>query len=268
MSMKQLGILGCGFMGQAILRSALQAGACHPGHIVVLERDPARAEQIRRDFAVATVTDIASLHACERLMLAIKPQNLAEIDPFPKAPRTVMSILAGTHTDTLLKTFPGGHIARVMPNLPIRHGAGMSAVFYAEKSVFPTQEQAFVQKLFESGGKVVELEREDQMNAFTAFCGSGPAYFLYLAEVLTTLADKWGFTPEQSDAMMRQTLIGAAALAQHDPDTPLAQLREQITSKGGTTQAALQAIQQVGDAPFQEMIAAAVARGKELEEGV
>lgn len=208
-----------------------------------------------------------------QILLAIKPQSLPEaaaalrpaIDERSRdfGPPVVMSILAGTPTSTLRAalaapdTDPAGlPVVRIMPNTPARLRKSMTAISAAEGVTASHAQFAF--DLFSSLGEVVKI-REELMDAFTALAGSGPAYVFYLAEAMMRAAGEVGFDRITADRVVRQTIAGAAALLTESSEPPEA-LRQAVTSKGGTTEAACAALDARG---VMDAISAAIQAGRD-----
>ena len=202
--------------------------------------------------------------------LAVKPQIMGTVcqglKEFLPAGFPVLSIAAGKSTAFFQEQFSKDTpVIRAMPNTPAAIGKGITAL-YATDNVTDDQ-KAMADALMGAAGKTLWLNDESQMDAVTAVSGSGPAYVFYLMEALTLAAEKTGLSIEQSRQLARQTIIGAAALAEQESGLPASILRENVTSPGGTTEAALKILM---DGKFQEImdkaIAAATARSKELSD--
>lgn len=179
--------------------------------------------------------------APDMIVLAVKPQIMAEVAPGLRGlagPQTAfLSIAAGLSSDGLADLFGGGAaIIRSMPNLPATVGQGITAL-YANAAVRPEQLQ-LAEQLLGAIGAVVQLEDESLMDAVTALSGSGPAYVFLLAEVMQQAGEVLGLEAGLAGQLARQTVIGAAALLD-EAGEPASVLRENVTSKGGTTAAAL-----------------------------
>ena len=152
-----------------------------------------------------------------------------------------MSIMAGVSTKTIETAFPerSVRVVRAMPNLPIHVGAGMAGVC---KGAFAQDVDLLrAQRIFEAGGRCIVIDDETQMDAITAISGSGPAYFYYFVEALTEAGTRAGLTRAQSDILAKQTCLGAARMMLESGEAP-SDLRGKVTSPGGTTQAALEAM--------------------------
>lgn len=187
------------------------------------------------------------------IVLAIKPQGFAEL--IPQLPSligeaTLVSVMAGITLDALKET-GAEHVVRVMPNTPAMIGEGMSAIFAPG---LPTERLEAVQQLFESAGRTVMVEHEEQMHAITAISGSGPGYVFAFMEALEQSAIGMGINAETARLLVQQTLVGSALLADYTKLDP-ARLRAQVTSPGGTTEAALNILNEHG---FQALVKQAV----------
>ena len=203
------------------------------------------------------------------LVLAIKPQMLDAVAPVLTTlagPQTlVVSILAGKSISDIAARLPGvTSIVRAMPNTPASIGQGISGLVASEGTLSP--QRIFAQRLLETVGDAVWIPDESLMDAVTAVSGSGPAYLFFFAEMLAEAGQDAGLPPDLASALARKTVVGAAALMAASPAIAPAVLRENVTSPGGTTAAALE-ILSGGDALkplMRRAVAAAVARGKAL----
>lgn len=259
----KLGFYGCGNMGGAILNAVLQNNICTPDEILVVERDEENLKIKSEKLKVQTSLNSDDLQGCEYVILAFKPQGLVGIKPIPENDQVLISILAGSRINSIQKIFKNNKVVRTMPNIPIQYGSGMTGICF-EKGVFTDPEKAFVTSLFQSGGQTLELSKEEDFDSFTALCGSGPAYFLYLAEQLTRIAEAHGYTSEQAHTMLRQTMMGAADMVKYS-DISSEELRKKITSQGGVTEASIHKFKEGGiDDLCLQAIHAGVNRSKEL----
>ena len=174
----------------------------------------------------------------------------------------VFSILAGVTTDRIADAIGHSRIVRIMPNLPCSIGYGATGLSRGKSAT--DEDVASAKELFSQIGIVTEVP-EDLMDAVTAVSGSGPAYVFYLAEAMIAGGKQAGLDTEIADALARQTILGAAALLLQD-ERSAGELRDAVTSKGGTTAAALQVMdnQHMFDAIVEAVIAARN-RGRELD---
>lgn len=267
-------------MARAIILGAVDAGACLPDRISVVELEEAKRAFFEargiRAFASAEeglgrLTTTESRPGDGHILLAIKPQSLAgmaaELRPLLDREgnsRPVVSILAGTPTSKLESALGDrARILRAMPNLPARIRKGTTAIAGGRSWQGPWTQ---ARSLFGALGQVVEIQ-ESLFDAFTAIAGSGPAYVFYLAEALTRAAVAQGFDAAQADVIVRSVLAGSSDLLARESDRQAVELRASVTSKGGTTAAAVSVLDQAG---LQEVIvnaiAAATRRGRELAE--
>lgn len=183
------------------------------------------------------------------VVVAVKPQAFAELAPHLAAiagDATVVSIMAGISLATI-KAAGLEHVARVMPNTPVLINEGMSAIYAPDLAEDRLED---VRALFEATGSIVMLANESQMHAVTAISGSGPAYVFAFMEALEQAAIGMGLDAELARSLVRQTLVGAALLADAAEADP-AELRQKVTSPGGTTEAALKVL---GDAGLNRLV--------------
>lgn len=259
------------FIGGGNMASALIGGLRKQGFSVaglqVVEPDAARRERLTETFGVRTTAglDEAALH-CEVLMLAVKPQVMKEaIAPAAGrlANQLVISVAAGLRLGDISRWLGGySRLIRCMPNTPALIGAGITGL-YADPAI-GQEDRATAEKILRAVGQTVWVADEALMDVVTAISGSGPAYFFYFLEALAAAGKELGLPEATARLLAVETALGAARLAQAS-DEPLAMLRERVTSKGGTTEAALQVFSREAlDAIIMQGVAAAVARGREL----
>lgn len=267
LSGKKICLAGAGKMGFAMLESWLTSGLKGKNFIVF---DP---------FISASVQDICNTHevsinplnrdSVDILILAVKPQILDEavgaIIPFINEKTLIISIIAGKTLDDLKKRFPKTDcIIRTMPNLPASVGAGATGAV-ASKSVSETQRQQ-ADLLLSISGLVEWVEDETSINVIAAISGSGPAYVFLLVEALTQAGISNGLAEDMAQRLARQTIVGSGRLLENSI-LSAATLRENVTSPGGTTAAALKIFRDgnQGMIPMTERaIEAAIKRAEEL----
>ncbi len=218
----------------------------------------------RSDFAAADLN--ASTHI-DAVVLAVKPQHFLEaaqsLKPLLRPHTVVISIMAGIPIAKISAALDNhAAIVRTMPNTPARIAQGITGI-YATPACSAAQSE-LAQAIMASIGKTVFVDAESQLDAVTAVSGSGPAYVFYIAQAMTQAGMELGLPAQTAKLLALATLQGAAALAQHT-DEDLDSLREQVTSKGGTTYAAMTVLQdkQVAQA-FHAALAAANDRAKAL----
>lgn len=264
-------LVGCGKMGGAMLRGWLAQGVAAQTVAVV---DPV-AEVPTGVTRFARSEDLPPETSADVVVLAVKPQMMEQTLPAYRAlaasGRTLfLSVAAGktiSYFQDRLSAGSGVPVVRAMPNTPAAIGQGMT-VLTAGAGVSAAQ-RATCQKLMEATGQVAWLEDEALMDAVTAVSGSGPAYVFHLVEAMAQAGAAMGLPEDLALMLARQTVVGSGALLQQSPESA-AQLRQNVTSPGGTTAAALGVLMEptAGLPPLMEKaIQAAVQRGKELAAG-
>jgi pyrroline-5-carboxylate reductase len=262
-------LVGAGKMGLAMLEGWLKLGV-DGRSVAVLDPHPSPAlGEIAARQGVAVNPAPGALAPPDALVLAIKPQSFAAAAPDVNAfvgPRTlVLSIMAGQTMDDMAARLPAaGAVARAMPNTPAAVGRGITGVF-AGAGVLPDQ-RAMAEALLSAVGRVEWVEREDLIDAVTALSGSGPAYVFYLAECMAKAGVAAGLPADVAARLARATVEGAGELMFREAATAPGKLRENVTSPGGTTAAALAVLMaDDGLAPLMaRAVLAAEKRAKEL----
>jgi len=266
---KPIGFLGAGQMAEAIVRGLIEAGL-FAGR-ALFASDPVQARRAVFQSLVARVTEdnLAVVRECEVLIIAVKPQNLdhllGQIGPDLTRDHLLITLCAGCPT----RLFEGAagepvRVVRAMPNLPMRVRRGATALCAGRHATPSDMELA--EKVFCAAGSVVRVE-ESLMDAVTALSGSGPAYFYFLVEVMIAAARREGLPPDVARELAVQTARGAAEMMAVGDASP-EELRRQVTSKGGTTEAAFRSMEanRVREALL-GAIGAAVSRARELGQG-
>lgn len=258
------------FLGGGNMANALIGGMVAKGFdaraISVIELAPAARDKIAaHGVRVGTAPD-ASTAKAGTVVLAVKPQDaraaLASIAS-SVAGQLVISIAAGLRLDALSRWL-GGHknLVRCMPNTPALVGAGITGVYALPEVDGEGRERA--ETILSALGEVVWLKDERLLDTVTAVSGSGPAYVFWLIEQLAAFAERSGIAPQDALRLAKHCVLGSAKLAVASNDAP-AQLRKNVTSKGGTTEAALRVFEQEKLADrLQKALAAAEHRGTEL----
>lgn len=259
-------ILGGGNMATALIGGLREKGFSAAG-MQVIELNAEVRDALTEKFGVrcTETIDAASLN-CEVLMLAVKPQQMREaLKPLIGQLRDqlVISIAAGIRVADIARWLGGhGRIVRTMPNTPALIGAGITGL-YAAPDVDAEQRQ-LADTILAAVGSTLWVENESQVDAVTAISGSGPAYVFYFIEALESAALELGFDLPSARKLALETTLGAARLAARSNDAP-AILRERVTSKGGTTEAALRSLENDAvRAAVARAAQAAAARGREL----
>jgi pyrroline-5-carboxylate reductase len=267
---RRVAILGCGKIGEALLSGLLSSGWREPGEIVVTGRRQARIDELHDRHGVeATFSNAEASSGSGLLVLAVKPQDfetlLGEIGPSLVPEQTVLSIAAAIPTWTIeRRAAPNIPVVRAMPNAPstVHEGiAGICAGAHASD-----EHLAIAEECLSHLGAVVRVP-ERYMDAVTAVSGSGPAYFALLAEAMIEAGILLGLSREVSTQLVVQTMLGTGVLLRDAKMHPV-ELREAVTSPGGTTIRAIHELEQAGvRAAFLNAIQAAMERSRELAGG-
>jgi pyrroline-5-carboxylate reductase len=256
-------LVGAGKMGSALLGGWLGRGIDGKSITIV---DPAPSEETQmaaRYKSVRVNPAIAEIAAPAVLFLAIKPQTLDEaasqIAPLVGPQTLLLSILAGKTTGNLKARLPAATgIVRAMPNTPAAIRRGISAA-YATAEVSVAQ-RATADELLSAVGRVEWLDDESHLDAVTAVSGSGPAYVFLLAECLAEAGAAAGLPPDLAARLARTTVEGSGELMHRSPEKAVSRLREEVTSPGGTTAAALNIL--MGESGLRKLMEAAVEAAK------
>ncbi|MEQ1888090.1 MAG: pyrroline-5-carboxylate reductase [Alphaproteobacteria bacterium] len=260
-------LVGAGKMGDALLRGWLGRGLS-PQQIVIFEPAPstellalAGAQAIRLNPQIVDVTDASVL------VLAVKPQAMQDVlpglAPLAKGGALILSIAAGKPIGFFEQYFSASPIVRAMPNTPAAIGLGMTVLCANGRVTDAQREMAY--RLMDAVGEVAWIQDETLMDPVTAVSGSGPAYVFLLIEALASAGEKAGLDAGLANLLARQTVRGAAALAAQS-DQPASLLRENVTSPGGTTAAALAVLMRPEGLQMllDEAVEAATRRSREL----
>jgi pyrroline-5-carboxylate reductase len=267
---RRVAILGAGTIGESLLRGLLSGGWRKPDELVVTVRDEERAAELAERHGVrATLSNTEAVTGAKLVVIAVKPQDfdtlLGEIGGVLTPEQTVLSVAAAIPTATIeAKVAPGVPVVRAMPNRPatVHEGiAGICAGAHAGEDHLRLAEEALSHV-----GAVVQVP-ERYMDAVTAVSGSGPAYFALLAEAMIEAGILLGLSREISTQLVVQTMFGTAKLLRDEGLHPV-ELREQVTSPGGTTIRAIRELELAGvRAAFLNAIQAAMERSRELAAG-
>lgn len=261
-----LGFIGFGNMGRAIAKGLVQAGAIPADRLLAFDVKPESAKRVEEIGGVALESAAALAERSQTLLLAPKPQDmevaLDSIAAHLGAESLVISIAAGISISYIQGVLGSErHVARVMPNTPALVGAGAAGIALSASC---TEEDAGVaEAIFESVG-IAERLPESALDAVTALSGSGPAYFFAFVEACVKAGVSLGLPEDQATRLAGQTLYGAGLLLKESGESA-ATLRERVTSKGGTTEAALACFEQRDlDGVVRAAMEAAAARSQEL----
>ena len=269
-----IAFIGGGNMAGALIGGLVKAGR-DPATLLVIDPGAAQRQKLAADFGVRTqaAADVALADAAA-VVWAVKPQ-LFGVAAAPCAAHIAqalqLSVMAGIRSDAIARAIAAAgagadaerpRIVRTMPNTPALIGRGIAGL-YATPAV-SADERAFVEQVLAPTGQTLWVDHEVDLDAVTALSGSGPAYVFYFIEAMVDAALQMGLSAEQGRRLALATFDGATALAAQSDESP-AVLRERVTSKGGTTYAALQSLQASGvQAAFVAALRAAQQRAKEL----
>jgi pyrroline-5-carboxylate reductase len=257
--------IGGGNMASALIGGLLRSGA-QPADIAVVEPAESQRAQLRQTFGLEPLaTADARLAQAATVVWAVKPQLFVEAAapcrPFVSG-ALQLSVMAGVRSATVASLSGSERVVRSMPNTPALIGQGIAGLF--ARPAVSAAERSAVEALFKPTGHALWVAQEDDLDAVTALSGSGPAYVFYFIEAMMQAGVEMGLNAEQARLLAQSTFAGAAALAQQSPLTP-AKLREQVTSKGGTTYAALMSLDDSGvKGAFIKALHAARTRAAEL----
>jgi pyrroline-5-carboxylate reductase len=248
-----LAIVGGGKIGEALLAGLVRragtagAGDVGAGDVVVVERSPERATELTARYGVATDDLAGAARRCRVLLLAVKPQDIGVLldllAPHVTADHLVVSVAAGVPTARIEAVLPAGTpVVRVMPNTPALVDEGMSVLSAGSHATESHLDEA--EALLSPVGRVRRVP-EAQQDAVTALSGSGPAYFFYLVEAMIDAGILLGLPRTLAADLIVQTALGAAVMLRDSGEHPV-QLREAVTSPGGTTIAAIRELERHG----------------------
>jgi pyrroline-5-carboxylate reductase len=266
--MSQTAILGAGVMGETLLSGLVRAGR-RVDALLVGEKRPDRARELEERYGVAVVSNVDAARKADTVAIVVKPQDMAdlldEVAPELRPGQLVVSLAAGITTAFIEARVPEGvAVVRVMPNTPALVDEGMAAI--APGSHCDEAHLAEAESLMASTGKVLRVP-ERQMDAVTAISGSGPAYLFFVVESMIEAGVHLGLPRATATELVVQTVVGSATMLRETGTHPVV-LREQVTSPGGTTAAALRELEvHKVRAAFLAAMEAARDRSRALAEG-
>jgi len=268
---KKITFIGAGNMAGSIISGLVKGG--YPADFICAS-DPSvdNTEKLTQSYAVKGSQDnVEAANWCEVIVLAVKPQIMAAVcqtladHGVDFSNKLVISIAAGISVQRLQSLLGADSaIIRTMPNTPALVQKGMAGLF-ASKQVSEA-DKTFAGELMSAVGEIVWVEEEALINAVTAASGSAPAYFFLFMEAMQAKAMAMGFDEEQSRLLVLQTALGSAEMVKQNADISLSQLRENVTSKGGTTAEGIRTFNELGLTDIVAKAMQAVAdRGLEME---
>jgi pyrroline-5-carboxylate reductase len=264
---KTVAFIGAGNMGEALIRGLLAAKTVDPSQIIVADIRAERRDFLARGFGVRAVSDnAAAVKSADIIVLAVKPQQMNEVlvalAPVANGAKLFISIAAGITTARIERGLGGqARVIRTMPNTPALVGAGAAAL--AKGSHATDEDIAMAESILGAVGVTVRVD-EARLAAVTALSGSGPAYVFHVAEAMIKAGVAVGLDEGLARKLAIQTIYGAAKLMAESGEAP-AELRRKVTSPGGTTEAALNVLNERKlEEAFAEAIRAAEKRSREL----
>jgi pyrroline-5-carboxylate reductase len=253
----KMSFIGGGNMGEAMVAALLHNHIIPAENMMVSDASNSRREHLKQMHNIRTTdSNLEAVRWGDVVVLAIKPQVLPEITAELigklKTGQLVLSIIAGAKIDTLREGLKHKKIVRIMPNTPAQIGMSMS-VWTATEEV-TEQQKSTARNILTAMGKEIYVEKEQTLDMVTAVSGSGPAYFFLFVEALTDAAVSIGLPRDMAKIMVLQTMSGSGNLIEKSGTEP-AELKERVTSKGGTTAAALKVFE---DGQFRQLVTKAV----------
>ncbi len=261
-------VLGAGVMGETLVSGLLRSGR-RPADLLLTERRDDRAAELRERYGVDVVGNAEAAATADTLVLVVKPQDmnelLADVAPHLSAGALVVSLAAGITTGSIESQLPAGvAVVRVMPNTPALVDEGMAAISRGQHC--DEQHLREAEELLSSVGRVLRVP-EQQLDAVTAVSGSGPAYLFFVVESMIEAGVHLGLPRTTAAELVVQTVVGSAKLLRETGEHPTV-LREQVTSPGGTTAAAVRKLEDHKvRAAFLTALEAARDRSRELSAG-
>lgn len=265
----KLGLIGCGFMGEALLSATIDKGVAAPGDVFVAEVNDERCSVVSGRYGVRTTSNPQDVvDGSELVILAVKPQEFHRaahtLDGRFRREQTIMSIMAGVPVDRIARALSHAAIVRVMPNTPAAVGEGVS-VWMATPEVDDTA-RGQVGAILGAMGREVHVEDERYLDMATALSASGPGFIYMLIEAFIDAGVHVGFKRDVAEMLALQTFIGSTKYAEATGKHP-AQLRNEVTSPAGTTAAGLVILEGAGvRGAIIDAIEAAYQRSRELGE--
>lgn len=243
--MSKIAFIGSGSMARAIISGLVRTGTPGADIFVVNPNNPKSCGEVQEKYGTITAP-AESIAEADTVVIAVKPQSFPAAypayAPYVQPDTLVVSIMAGIPTATVEAAFPKTHVVRVMPNIALAVGYGAAGVAPGKSACDLDVKRAI--ELFAPGGVAVPVS-EAQIDDVAALSGSGAAYIYYLVENLRDAAIEAGIAPETAAMLARQTLLGAAKQMEVEDEAP-EELRRRITSKKGTTEAAINALDEHG----------------------
>lgn len=271
--MNKIAFIGAGNMARAIIIGLVNSGIT-PQDIIVANPSEAKRLTLAKEFGVLQTNDnIKASEFADVVVLCVKPHFITDVcfqlsQAIDIAGKLFISVAAGTTVEQIQSALSKDDttnlapVVRVMPNTPSQLGLGMSGLF-ASKEV-SVKQKANAEKITDAVGKSIWLDAESKINNIIAVAGSAPAYYFLFMEAMEQQAKQYGFSEEESRMLVQQTALGAAKMVAHN-SAPISELRANVTSKGGTTHAAIEQFKHDGlEKMVKNAMSAAIARAEEM----
>ncbi|TEW54569.1 pyrroline-5-carboxylate reductase [Psychromonas sp. RZ22] len=271
MQHKKITFIGAGNMAGSIISGLVKGG--YPAELICASAPSlTNTQKLSAEFSILNSQDnIQSAQWAEVVVLSVKPQMMADVcetlikDGVDFSNKLVISIAAGISVERL-QSILGENTAviRTMPNTPSLLGKGMTGLFAS--SQVTNDDKSYAGDLMAAVGEIIWVEKETKINGIIAASGSAPAYFFLFMEAMQTKAMELGFNEQEARLLVQQTAIGSAEMVKQNPQLDLATLRNNVTSKGGTTAEAVRTLQELSlPETVAKAMQAAVDRGAEME---
>lgn len=268
---RNVGFIGTGNMGQAMIKALVESGTVTPGHLYATNRSYGKLKKMEELHGIRPLrTNEELVELCDLVVLAVKPQDLVQVlEPIASSfheGHLVISIAAGFSLQSLKKLLPGvTGLARAMPNTPATIQKGVIGYCLADGA---DAYEGTIEDFLSPLGIVVQAEEGEPFEALTVSCGSGPGFVFELMQYWQEWIEEHGFDSETARKMVVQTFLGAAALADAAKDTTLVDLQERVTSKKGVTAAGLQSMRELEiERALRYSFEKAVIRDQEISRG-
>lgn len=242
MDQQKICFIGAGNMTRSIISGLIHSG--YPAKLIqATNPSQGKLDALQADFGIAVTQDnLAAAQAADVIVLSVKPQLMQQVckalQAVDMSQKLVITIAAGIkaqrYTDYLAQPIT---LIRAMPNTPMQIGVGMTGL-YAPRTI-STAQQTICERLMASGGEIVWVNEESELDLVIALSGSSPAYFFLLMESMIDAGKQMGMDEIKARSLVQQAALGAAMMAKQNPELSLGNLRENVTSKGGTTAQAL-----------------------------
>ncbi|MDP8033269.1 pyrroline-5-carboxylate reductase [Pasteurella atlantica] len=272
MKTKKLAFIGAGNMAFAVINGLIKKNYPTNQIIACNKSNQARRTELAELGVTVNLTNCEAVQQADVVILAVKPQMMrdvcGEFSDLNLNDKWIISVAAGISVECLEKLLPSAqNIIRTMPNTPALIGEGVTGLF----AKYSTNRTAcdFTESLMNAVGKCYWVEKEEKLNQIIAITGSSPAYFFRFMEAMQQSAIKMGFSEQDARHLVQSVALGSAKLVASNPDIPLSQLRENVTSKGGTTAEALAIFEQYNLSQIvDEAMVAAIQRAEEMEKSL